>query len=165
MTDFDLKSVDTFIGRSNNGFVYPHGYKDIEVLYDQNGFISPLQRWNNMLIDLDKIEYISDAYIIRDPFSGCDNKMIQFEIKFASQTNTIFRFKCNERTKILENLSDEEKEKIRNDFKYSLYNKRFYMGTGYFEYYEEPEIDKDILQRIVVNDLQNVWKKYKEKIK
>lgn len=137
----------------------PNIYNSINILYDQNGYVSPLQRWNKILIDLDKINYITDATIV--PIMGClwitHNIHINIDMSLGALYN--FKLTCNTFRKDIEITEDEFKS-------ISHHNSRIYENIfkkSYYQEYEEPKEDQKLVQQYMVDDLIKVWKMYKEK--
>jgi hypothetical protein len=166
-------------------------YKQIDVMYNQHGKISPLQRWNDTTIDLDKLVSISDCSInvgaysvgtISDYYSS-----IRFTLSFSpllketyvyqiTQFNyisktidkwiikefglTLLLLDEEERTKFKAGLNDtdiiirDSHWSLKKDLKSTVY----FVGVDHTKY-------KKLVQDIVVNDILDVWRAYKDEVK
>jgi len=136
-------------------------YAPIKILYDNNGYVSPLQRWNHILIDFDKITYISDAIILPSGsyHSSRESYVIQINIGLVGDAPYIFNLKCYEH---LNGKIDKEQYRKRIIGKPTL-------GASptelCYERYYKVEEDCELVQKFMVDDLANVFRLYKEKAK
>jgi hypothetical protein len=126
---------------------YPErSYTPIKILYDRDGYVSPLQRWNHMLIDLDSINCIKDAIAWpRYEYSRLESCHIKFDIIFKVNAEYSFMLACRAHHG---NSSDIKTQIIE----------------GSVEYYDIGN-DRELVQKYIVDDLINVFRLYKEKYK
>jgi hypothetical protein len=154
-------------GMKKTGLDPMRSYTPIKILYDRDGYVSPLQKWNNILIDLDNIQYIHDAKYETDIglWSGRTRSCaIEINIKFKVGESYSFKLAVPEdlgippsRNVVISRvLSNEEKQmRIHQNYKNSK-------GEWYVYYFNTTE-NCESVQKYIVDDLINVFRLYKEK--
>jgi hypothetical protein len=130
-------------------------YKPIEIMYLKNGKVSPLQRWLDGVIDLDKIFRI-------DNVRGYDSEMFYYSteknyVEFYMTTNNnagkiSYRWRLHSRNV---NITKEEFDKHPR-FPNSHY------GDSYVRSEYNMEWDAKRCQETIVDDLIKVWRMYRE---
>ena len=132
-------------------------YKPIEVMYLLNGKVSPLQRWLDSVIDLDKIFKIEDARAsgLYNEFSSSysGRTLVVFSISLVNSPNDInYRWRLQS---FLVTITKEEYDKNPH-----------YPNSNYGGSYQRSEIDVEgsvkKCQETIVDDLIKVWRMYRE---
>lgn len=130
-------------------------YKPIEIMYLKNGKVSPLQRWLDGVIDLDKIFRIDNVRGNASMFyyDSKDNNLVMFHIRTINNAGII-----NYRWYLLSHYVSITKEEYDKNPRYP--NSMYCGSYQRAEYDVEGDIKK--CQEIIVDDLIKVWRMYRE---
>ena len=126
-----------------------NNYKPIVPLLNEHSKIAPLQRWYTYLIDLESIWIIKDleVSVYYHRYDHFPESIANLEIHSKDKNNLNIQIRIHR----LGPLSPEENKIIYSD---DIYKKQQILA---------PRIDAaaDKLQKTFVDDLVNVWKKYR----
>lgn len=144
--------MDLYLNRQIN--YYANNYKPIDPLYLRDGTLSPLQRWNNSVIDLDKIFQITDAYHINR--MGHGGHFVGFDIVgIDAGSNITLNWEIGTS---YETITEEE-------YQSSPHYPNSKIGNSCHRRTYHIEDAVKMCQDVIVNDLVKTWRKYKEKVK